>query len=209
MFSSPIRPNSVEESNQKDLQQLLANINQVNVIFSNCSDSTHRLYPYQLQELIKSNSLQLKSISSSEDAPPDENPIIKALCERDDFLTKSMFLDAILNDWFDQQTIPLIFTGRLPDDGHDAREDMFNYAQELSITLSRLGETRISPDLSHIWKAFFLTNDPKMVRGCEACPLVKNGNGYSFVSDNLIHYFIARAQAIECEQTNYSYSPKN
>lgn len=108
-------------------------------------------------------------------------------------ITVSNFYDALVNDWFDRQMVPLILAGKLPEDGHDLKFDWVMFAGELAKCMKDAGRKLHS---SHEkWAKFFgdEQNGEERLQVRNACPLVFENDTCTFVHDSLIEYFIVRS----------------
>jgi hypothetical protein len=173
MFAKFVEPHSVEPSSQETVEELKNNLTIAHNLFLD------------------------GSISSDHDFKKDFNEdigyFIQESIDSGKSLTKTLILDAIMEDWFNTQSVPFMYLGQLPEDGHSIVEDFKNFSCKLAQEMDLQDCFRISPtDTPKLWNTFFNnSNELAMRNGARACPLIKDGNGYKFIHDDLSAYFRA------------------
>lgn len=144
---------------------------------------------------------QLKEIAEDRDD-------IKALFEEninnpyhETTIHKMNLLDIILDSWFEREACKLMLDTNFKKPPHDIREDFLNYTYNLALEMAKQHIDHVRPENATIYGRFFRSNDPKTVYCRNACPLVKNGDVYRFVTRDLGNYFIARVSDYESMNT--------
>ena len=202
MFSAVPSLNSTLPNHRPAFEIFTANIRIIDEMFKSGNIS---------REYLKSKQRDLRSVSSKDGYFEQPNPITDFLNDIDQdkdhaiLITESRLYDVVLDDWFQDQSDYLMMEGRLPNDGHDAKIDMFNHVSKLAQAMKLLGIEKITPENQDLWREFILTKDPSAVIGRDALPLVKVENGFSFPSPK----FLAFCAVINTynELTNHSHHP--
>ena len=110
--------------------------------------------------------------------------------------------DAFMENWFQREEDKLVVKGQLPADGHDIKDDYWEFAKTLGSAMheAKVCQVYYAPTRSLFsnnrasgvnspWAMFF-SSDPNMVAARKACPLRKVGpQQWAFIHATFVNYF--------------------
>lgn len=124
---------------------------------------------------------------------------------------QSNLYDEFIAKWFEREETKLMNSGKLPPDGHDVKEDFWEFSQALGAKMFAEKVTQITyiaarPALGSLkkqvepspWEDFFKMTDPDVYRARKACPLRKlDQNRWGFLHATLVEYFATKQMLAE------------